>query len=47
MGMMERARLVLGAVLVAVALFALMAGPGFMSDQDSTVPLWQVREVLR
>jgi len=41
----EKMRLALGAALLAAALFALMAAPGLMSDQDSTVPLHRVREV--
>ncbi len=35
---------VLGAVLLAVTLFAIVALPGTMSDQESTVPLHQVQE---
>ena len=45
--MNEMLRLALGAVLAAVALFALVAAPGLLSDQDSTVPLAQAREARR
>jgi len=34
----EKARLIAGAVVLAATLYALMAAPGFVSDQDSTVP---------
>ena len=40
----EKMRLALGAALLAAALFALMAMPGLVSDQASTVPLHRVRE---
>ena len=43
----ERLRMAIGAVLLAVALFALMAAPGLVADRDSTVPLRPVREVGR
>lgn len=43
----EILRLVLGAVLAAAALFALVALPGLVSDPDSTVPLTQAREARR
>ncbi len=39
--------LVLGAVLAAATLFALVAVPGLVSDQDSTVPLTPAREARR
>ncbi len=47
MNMVKGVRLVLGAVLLAAALFALVAVPGLVSDQDSTVPLHQAREARR
>jgi len=37
-------RVVIGAVLLAAALFALLAAPGLVSDRDSTVPLHRVQE---
>ena len=43
----KRLRVAIGAVLLAVALFALMAMPGLVSDRDSTVPLRPVREAGR
>ena len=43
----ERLRVAIGAVLLAVALFALMAMPGLVSDRDSTVPLRPVWEAGR
>ncbi len=43
----ERLRVVAGAVLLAAALFALLAVPGLVSDRDSTVPLQPVREAGR
>ncbi len=43
----ERLRVAVGAVLLAAALFALMAVPGLVSDRDSTVPLQPVREAGR
>ncbi len=43
----ERLRLAIGAVLLAAALFALLALPGLVSDRDSTVPLQPVREAGR
>jgi len=43
----ERLRVAAGAVLLAAALFALLAVPGLVSDRDSTVPLQQVREAGR
>lgn len=35
----EKLRLVIGAVLLAMTLFAWVAAPGFLSDRDSTAPL--------
>ena len=35
----ETVRVAIGAVLLAVMLFALVAAPGFLSDRDSTAPL--------
>ena len=43
----ERLRVAIGAALLAVALFALIAMPGLVSDRDSTVPLRPVREAGR
>jgi len=43
----ERLRVAVGAVLLAAALFALLAAPGLVSDRDSTVPLQPVREAGR
>jgi len=43
----ERLRVAVGAVLLAAALFALLAVPGLVSDRDSTVPLQPVREAGR
>ena len=43
----ERLRVAIGAVLLAVTLFALTALPGLVSDRDSTVPLRSVREAGR
>jgi len=37
MRLIERMWLVLGAVLVATALYALMAAPGLVSDRETTV----------
>ena len=42
-----RLRVAIGAVLLAVALFALMVMPGLVSDRDSTMPLRPVREAGR
>ncbi len=44
---MMKVRLVLGAVLLAGALYALAAAPGFVSDLASTAPMRPVHEVLR
>ncbi len=43
----ERLRVAAGAVLLAAALFALLAVPGLVSDRDSTVPLQAAREAGR
>ncbi len=43
----QKVRLVLGAVLLAGALYALAAAPGFVSDLASTVPMRPVQETLR
>ena len=40
----EGVRLMLGGVLVAAGLYAVLALPGFVSDRDSTVPGHQVQE---
>jgi len=44
---MMKVRLVLGAVLLAGALYALTAAPGFVSDLASTVPVRPALEALR
>ncbi len=44
---MQKVRLVLGAMLLAGALYALAAAPGFVSDLASTVPVRPVQETLR
>ncbi len=43
----ERLRVAAGALLLAAALFALLAVPGLMSDRDSTVPLQPAQEAVR
>ena len=43
----ERLRVAIGGALLAMALYALMAAPGLVSDPDSTVPLHGVREAGR
>ncbi len=43
----ERLHVAAGAVLLAAALFALLAVPGLVSDRASTVPLQPVREAGR
>ena len=43
----EKMRLALGAVLLAVALLALMAAPGLVSDRDSTAAPRPAREAWR
>ena len=45
-GAVDALRAALGAVLVAVALYAVLAAPGFVSDRDSTVPA-RAREARR
>jgi hypothetical protein len=40
-------RTAIGALLVAAALYALLAAPGFLSDQASTVALRHVQESRR
>ncbi len=47
MRLIERMPLVLGAVLVAAALYALMAAPGLVSDRESTVGKLQLQEARR
>ncbi len=44
---MQKVRLVLGAMLLTGALYALAAAPGFVSDLASTVPMRPVQESLR
>lgn len=43
----ETVRLVLGAMLMAGVLYALVAAPGFTSDLTSTVPDQPLREAFR
>jgi len=43
----EGLRLVIGAVLLAKALYALMSAPGVVSDRDSTLPPHPVRDAVR
>jgi hypothetical protein len=43
----EKMRLVLGAVLLAGVLYALVGAPGFVSDLASTVPVRPVQDALR
>ncbi|MGI4800633.1 MAG: hypothetical protein ACRYG8_42740 [Janthinobacterium lividum] len=47
MRLIEKMRLVLGAVLVAAGLYALMAAPGLVSERDITVGKLQLQEVRR
>ncbi len=47
MRLIERMRLVLGAVLVATALYALMAAPGLVSERETTVGKLQMQEARR
>jgi len=42
-----KVRLMLGAVLLAGALYALAAAPGFVSDLAFTVPVRPTQEALR
>ncbi len=43
----EGLRLAIGAVLLAVVLYALVSAPSIVSDRDSTVPLHPAREAVR
>ncbi len=36
-----------GAVLLAAVMWGVLAAPGFLSDQDSTVPAMHVQEARR
>ena len=36
-----------GAVLLAAVMWGVLAAPGFLSDQDSTVPVMHVQEARR
>lgn len=45
-GAMDALGAIVGAVLVAVALHAVLAAPGVLSDRDSTVPA-RAREARR
>jgi hypothetical protein len=47
MRLIEKMRLVLGAMLVAAGLYALMAAPGLVSDLDSSVGKPQLQEARR
>ena len=47
MDMLEGMRLALGSALVAAGLYAVLALPGLVSDQDSVVPARQVQEARR
>ena len=47
MGMREGMKLALSSLLVAAGLYAVLALPGFVSDQDSVVPMHQVLEARR
>ena len=47
MRLIERVRLVLGVVLVAAGLYALVAAPGLVSDRESTVGKPELREAGR
>ena len=47
MKLVGKVRLVLGAVLVAAGLYALMAAPGLVSDRESSVGKTQLREAGR
>ena len=40
-------QVVLGAAIIAGALYAIVALPGFVSDPDSTVPVHAVQETHR
>ena len=40
-------KVVAGAVLLAAAIWGVLAAPGFLSDQDSTVTVVQTREAFR
>jgi UPF0716 family protein affecting phage T7 exclusion len=44
---MMKMRLVLGAILLAGVLYALVAAPGFVSDLASTVAVSPMREAFR
>ncbi len=47
MRLIEKMRLVLGAMLVAAGLYALMAAPGLVSDRESSVGKLQLQEARR
>ena len=47
MKLIEKVRVVLGALLVAAGLYALMAAPGLVSDRDSSVGKRQLQEAGR
>ncbi len=47
MKLIGKVRLVLGAVLVAAGLYALIAAPGLVSDRESTAGQTQMREAGR
>jgi hypothetical protein len=41
------AKIAMGAGLLAVAVYVILAFPGFMSDSDSVVPLHAMRETAQ
>ena len=43
----QRLKVVARAVLLAAVIWGMLAAPGFLSDQDSTVTVVQTREALR
>ena len=47
MRLIEKMRLVLGAMLVAAGLYALMAAPGLVSDREFSVGKPQLQEARR
>lgn len=47
MSVLKNVVTVLGAVLAAALIYAILATPGFLSDRDSTVPLTAQEEAGR
>lgn len=43
----EIARIAASAVLLAIAIFVILAAPGFLSDASSTIPVGPAPEVSR